>query len=132
MTPRVTALLAILLAGRPCVAAAADSQDYAQCQAQAGGVTTRLEACDVAELARRDAALNEAYGHLVSALPADRQERLRAAERAWLAFVAAECDFRMSAETGGTDAPLVHDGCRLSLMADRIADLRQAIGVSHF
>ena len=121
---------AAVLAAR--AASAADSQTYEQCQQKAGGVTVQLQACNVAELARRDAVLNQTYQQLLSALPADRQKKLRAAERSWLAFADAECAFRMSAETGGTDAPLIHESCRISLVSARAADLQQALKVAHF
>lgn len=108
------------------------AQSYEQCQAAAGGVTVKLRACDVAELRRRDAALNQVYTELMRTLPPLRRERLRAAERAWIGFRDAECAFRTTAEAGGSAAPLVAGGCHLELTASRIRDLRQALRVERF
>jgi len=57
---------------------------------------------------------------------------LRKAERAWVAFADAECDFRMSGEAGGMDAPLVYNTCRLELIARRTDDLRRAFEIEQF
>ena len=131
MSVRALAVLAVAaLAASP--APAADDQTFARCQQKAGGITVELQACNVAELARRDMLLNQTYGQLLSALPVDRQAKLRTAERTWLAFADAECAFRTSSETGGTDAPLIEESCRLSLVATRVADLQQALRIARF
>ena len=132
MSHRVCAVLALAGVVAAASASGEDLQTYEQCQQKAGGVTVQLQACNGAELTKRDAVLNQTYQKLLAALPAGRQGRLRNAERSWLAFADAECDFRMSAELGGTDAPLVAESCRLSLMATRIADLQQALKVAQY
>lgn len=109
---------------------ASHAQSYEQCQAEAGGITTKLKACDAAELDRRNATLNKLYQQVLHALGPERQTGLRKAERAWVVFADAECDFRMSAEAGGMDAPLVYNACRLELIAHRIDDLRRALKVA--
>ena len=100
----------------------------AQCRLAAGGVTARLRACDAAELTRRDAELNRTYAELLRALPPARRERLRAAERAWVAFRDAECAFRASATEGGTATPLVAGACLLELTGERVDRLRTLLG----
>lgn len=117
-----------LLAGQ---ANAAESA-YTQCQDAAHSVMPALKACDGAQLARQDALLNTTYQTLMAALPPDRQEKLRDTERSWLAFASKECDFQMSAETGGMDAPLVYNACRLRLLAQRIDELHQGVSVARF
>ena len=68
----------------------------------------------------------------MAAVDPEQQEGLRTAERAWAAFMEADCHFRMSAEAGGTDAPLLYYSCRLELTARRIEDLRQALKIATF
>ena len=111
---------------------AAHAQSYEQCQAEAGGIVAKLKICDATELDRRDVMLNQVYQQLLHAISPERQEKLREAERAWTAFVDAESNFCMSAETGGMDAPLVYNGCRLQLGARRIEDLQKALKIAQF
>lgn len=130
---RIAGLLggvALLAATVAATRAAADP--YQDCRTAAAGVDPRLKACDAAELSRRDAQLNDAYRRLMAALPGVRQAKLRSAERAWVAFRDAECDFRASAETGGSDAPLVDAACRLELTAERLDALLKALKVARF
>lgn len=91
-----------------------------------------LKDCDAAELGRREASLNRLYQQLLHAIDPGRQAGLRKAERAWVAFADAECDFRMSVEAGGMNAPLVYNACRLELIARRIGDLQKALKVAQF
>lgn len=113
-------------------ASASHAQSYEQCQAEAEGNTMSLKDCDAAELDRREATLNTLYKQVLHAVRPERQAGLRKAERAWVAFADAECGFHRSAETGGTDAPLVYNACRLELMARRIDDLRRALKIAQF
>lgn len=111
---------------------ASHAQSYEQCQAEAGGVIPSLKDCDAAELDRREATLNRLYKQVLAAVSPERREGLRKAERAWVAFADAECGFRMAPEVGGMDAPLVHNVCRLELIAHRIEDLQKALKVAQF
>jgi len=111
---------------------ASHAQSYEQCRAKAGGVTISLKDCDAAELDRREAVLNRLYKQVLHAVGPGRQAGLRRAERAWVAFADNECDFRMSGEAGGTDAPLVYNACRLELIARRTDDLQRALKVAQF
>ena len=109
------------------------AQSYEQCQEKADGVIPELKDCDAAELTRREAMLNKLYQQVLHAVgPRGRQAGLRKAERAWLAFTDAECEFRMSAEVGGMNAPLVYNACRLELIARRIEALQKALEVAQF
>jgi len=111
---------------------ASHAQSYKQCQAKANGIIPMLKDCDAAELDRREAMLNRLYKQVLVAVSPGRQVGLRKAERAWVAFADAECDFRMSAEAGGMDAPLAYNACRLELIARRIDDLQRALKVAQF
>ncbi len=133
MTHRGLASLGFALGAAALVSiSASHAQSYEQCQAQAGGVIPSLKDCDAAELGRREAMLNRLYKQVLAAVGPERQEGLRKAERAWVAFADAECGFRMAPEVGGMDAPLVHNACRLELIARRIEDLQKALRVAQF
>ena len=108
------------------------AQSYEQCQEKSGGITTALKDCDAAELKRREATLNKLYKQVQAAVGPGQQAGLRKAERAWVAFADAECDFRMAPEVGFTDAPLVYYACRLELIARRIDDLQRALKLAQF
>lgn len=111
---------------------ASHAQSYEQCQAEADGIIPRLKDCDAAELDRREAVLNKFYKQVLRAINPGRQAELRKAERAWVVFADAECAFRMSAEAGGMNAPLLYNACRLELIARRIDDLQRALKVAQF
>ncbi len=133
MTPRGLASLGFALGAAALVSiSASHAQSYEQCQAQAGGVIPSLKECDAAELGRREAMLNRLYKQVLAVVSPERREGLRKAERAWVAFADTECDFRMSAEAGGMNAPLVYNACRLELIARRIEDLQRALKVAQF
>ena len=109
-----------------------DEQSYEKCQDKAGGVIPSMKECDGAELQRRDAMLNQLYQELLHTVKPERQELLRRAERAWLAFMEAECAFSSSAEAGGMDEPIVYNGCRLELTAQRVERLKKALDFAQF
>ena len=111
---------------------ASQAQSYEQCRENAGGVIPALKDCDAAELGRREAILNKLYQQVLRAVGPGQQARLRKAERAWVAFAEAECDFRMAPEVGGMDAPLVCNVCRLEVIARRIEDLRRTLEIAQF
>lgn len=111
---------------------ASHAQSYERCQAEADGIIPRLKDCDAAELDRREAVLNKFYKQVLRAVNPGRQAELRKAERAWVVFADAECAFRMSAEAGGMNAPLLYNACRLELIARRIDDLQRALKVTQF
>lgn len=125
----IGAILALAALDSP---AHATEASYAQCQKAANGVDPQLKACDAAEIASRDAVLNQTYRRLIAMLSAPRQNLLRASERSWVAFRDSECEFRRSAEAGGSDAGLVYNRCRLDLTARRVDDLNKVLTVAKF
>jgi uncharacterized protein YecT (DUF1311 family) len=114
----------------PCISA--DEAPYSLCSKEAGGVDSRLKACEAAELASNDARLNDVYRRLLAGVGAGREAQLRAAERAWINFRDAECDFRTSIEVGGSDAALLRDRCLTELTNDRTESLAKALDVASF
>ncbi len=106
------------------------AKSYEQCQADPNWSIMSLKDCDAAELDRREAVLNRLYKQVLHAIGPERQAELRKAERTWITFSGAECAFRISAEAGGMNAPLVYNACRLELIARRTDDLRKELKVA--
>lgn len=99
--------------------------DYAAEVDRSGGVTFDMREAQGRANERWDAELNRVYRDLLAALPAADQDRLRTAQRAWLAFRDAELAFAES-ETiagGGTMAPLVVNDIAMGLLRDRTCAL---------
>jgi uncharacterized protein YecT (DUF1311 family) len=75
-----------------------------------------------------DAELNRVYGQLVSKMAdAGETESLKKAQRAWIAFRDAQCDFEAYLNQGGTIYGLVVTGCQTDQTKKRTAELRQII-----
>jgi uncharacterized protein YecT (DUF1311 family) len=76
---------------------------YVQCQSSgqaADGVMTAIAACIADELRLQDGALNAEYQRIIALLPADRAQKLRETQRAWIVSRDREC--AAEARTGGT------------------------------
>ena len=58
-----------------------------------------------------DAKLNDACRRLMATLDATNREKLRRAERAWLAWRNAECALETGSYQGGSACPMVELGC---------------------
>lgn len=76
------------------------------------------------DLKAADAELNRLYREMEARLAddADTLERLKASQRAWIAFRDAECAFAASAVEGGSAYPEVVASCRAGLTTKRVAD----------
>jgi uncharacterized protein YecT (DUF1311 family) len=101
---------------------------YAACLDRASGVTSEMRDCSAAEYERQDQALNATYRDLMARLPAELKTELRDAQRAWIGFRDAECDYRSLAQ-GGTLGLLVRDSCWLDLTTARVARLRDELEI---
>jgi uncharacterized protein YecT (DUF1311 family) len=92
--PWAVALLVSMLAVNAASAAPSDdpTQDQQQaCLADPAAASTAGQTqCAVTAAARYDQRLNAAYGKLMRRLPPEPAARLKAAQRAWLAFRAAD------------------------------------------
>jgi uncharacterized protein YecT (DUF1311 family) len=93
-----------------------------------GTLATQLEmnACAGRNFDRADAELNRVYGEVTARLGGDAAGlgRLRAAERAWVAFRDTECDFAAVAVEQGSIHPMIWAGCREAMTLDRTEALR--------
>ncbi|MCP1200408.1 lysozyme inhibitor LprI family protein [Notoacmeibacter sp. MSK16QG-6] len=55
------------------------------------------------------------------------EEILRAAQRAWIAYRDAECDYQAYDALGGTMQPMLGSECRARLTAERVSQWRQEL-----
>jgi uncharacterized protein YecT (DUF1311 family) len=110
----ITGMLAMLLAGAP----PAGCPD----KSQAG-----LNLCAAAEYRAANMHLNHAYANLMAVLDPPGQQRLRAAQRSWIAFRDAECMLETAGGVNGQGsiAPLIGYECLRDLTSARSNRLRQ-------
>src|SRR5262249_8206185 len=99
------------------------SKEYSVCIDKAvEGAWADMFECTGEELDRQDARLNDAYKKLMSKLSRDRKKALLKAQRAWIKFREANCDYYFDPD-GGKAAHLNASGCLLTMTATRIKDL---------
>ncbi len=98
------------------------STQYSQCMDNSGGVTVSMLDCIAAETKLQDDRLNMAYKEAMSQLSAERKKQLKEAQRAWIKFRDANCDFYFDPE-GGTSASVMASDCVMSETAERAAEL---------
>jgi uncharacterized protein YecT (DUF1311 family) len=124
MRKTVLAVIMTLCAAR---AHAEDTRPYSVIDC--GKFTTQMDLnkCAVDNLKSADKALNEAYQALTAKqVEAASKQRLKAAQRAWIAFRDRECAFEVGPqEGGGTIWPMENSGCLEEITATRIRTLKQ-------
>ncbi len=98
-----------------------NSPEYDACMDTAYSTVDML-ACTDAEVKKHDKLLNANYRKLMSNLNPDRQATLRKAQRLWIKYRQANCDFYYDPE-GGTIQSLHSSGCVLTMTADRAKEL---------
>ena len=78
-----------------------------------------------AEYRAEDEKLNKAYGEIMKRLSDSPEVRklLQTAQRAWIAFRDAECEFATNSSKGGSIYPMALLGCKLSLTQARTEQL---------
>lgn len=126
MKPRRGSLVGIIATGLASCSAFAQetntSKAFEACIEKSGGVTSSMLDCAGAETEIQDKRLNTAYQELLKSITAKRQVQLREAQRRWLAFRKANCDFYADPD-GGTSASLAASSCFLTATANRAKEL---------
>jgi uncharacterized protein YecT (DUF1311 family) len=80
--------------------------------------------CLGAEYTRQDKRLNDAYRKLLARVSKQKGDELRKVQRAWLAYVEAECGFLYDNEAfAGTSDRVEASSCNVTERARRAADL---------
>ncbi|MDP1665473.1 MAG: lysozyme inhibitor LprI family protein [Methylobacter sp.] len=98
------------------------SQTFLACMDQSGGVTVSMIECMNAEAERQDVRLNNAYKDIMSGLSPERKKQLQEAQRLWLKYRTANCDFYYDPD-GGTIAGVSANDCFMSATAARAKEL---------
>jgi uncharacterized protein YecT (DUF1311 family) len=98
------------------------SAKYAKCIEQSGGTDPGMLDCMGAEEKRQDKRLNDAYKKLMSELNPERKKELQEAQRLWLKYVEANCNFYLDPD-GGTAAKLAATECPVLAKAARAKEL---------
>ncbi|TAN65862.1 MAG: DUF1311 domain-containing protein [Methylobacter sp.] len=113
----------MVVAVQPVFAADDDlSQIFSTCMDQAGGVTPSMVECMNAETERQDVRLNKAYKDIMAGLSAGRKKQLQEAQRLWIKYRKANCDFYYDPD-GGSIARINASDCFLSATAARAKEL---------
>ncbi len=117
----LTAFLAV--ASAPAFAQQNDlSPEFAKCIEQSGGTDPGMLDCIGAEEKRQDKRLNDAYKKLMSELSPGRKQGLQDAQRLWLKYAEANCNFYLDPD-GGTVATLAAAECPVLAKAARAKEL---------
>lgn len=82
-----------------------------------------LTQCHADEAARWDDLLNIIYRRVIQTLDAEGEERLRAAQRAWITYRDLTCEMERMRYDGGSIAPMIEAQCTARLTEQRTRDL---------
>lgn len=83
-----------------------------------------LNECSAEDYADADAELTRIYDSLMAEASGDEEERLRAAQRAWLPFRDAHCETKAALYEGGSIQPLIRASCLANVTRERTEHLR--------
>jgi uncharacterized protein YecT (DUF1311 family) len=112
--------------GRDCIGRVSDP-----CEAETGGSTMSMLACENKEIAVWDALLNDEYQKLLGALPGKAAQQVRAAERLWVQLKDADCQVPDAIFEGGTMSIPIAAQCVLTRTAWRTLQMRDWWGMAH-
>jgi uncharacterized protein YecT (DUF1311 family) len=98
------------------------SAEYSKCIEQSGATDPGMFDCIVAEAERQDKRLNDAYKKLMNELKPERRKELQEAQRLWLEYTEANCNFYLDPD-GGTAAKLAASECPVLAKASRAKEL---------
>lgn len=82
-----------------------------------------MNICANEDFSAADAKLNATYQNLISASDANTGQLLQSAQRAWIVFRDAECEYTTAGSEDGSIHPMEVSECLTRLTNDRIAQL---------
>lgn len=95
------------------------------CMTKPGGETTAgMKRCSAREAEAWDALLNSEYQQVIGNLDGKAEEKLRAAQRAWLTMRDNDCAIPFEVYAGGTIAGVIAANCLMERTAVRTLQLR--------
>lgn len=100
----------------------ADDNAFSVCMEKSGGVTSSMIDCIAEETKSQDVRLNKAYKEVMASVSSERKKELQDAQRLWLKYRKANCDFYYDPE-GGTIARVNANNCFLSTTEARAKEL---------
>lgn len=118
-------LLGLMICGVSQITSADDTEltrQFSICMDKSGGVTVEMLDCIAAETERQDLRLNKAYKDVMAELTPQRKKQLQEAQRAWIKYRDANCDFYADPD-GGTLAAVSSNDCYMSTTASRAKEL---------
>lgn len=83
-----------------------------------------MNQCAFAAFETADAELNTVYQQLIGRIDKRYVASLRAAQRAWVPFRDAQCDFESMGWEGGSGRPMIQSGCLRRVTEERTLLLR--------
>ena len=98
------------------------SKQFNGCMDKAGGVTTSMVECIVAETKLQDVRLNKAYKNLTNTLDTTRKKELQDTQRLWIKYRDANCKFYYDPD-GGSIVRVTSAGCFMDMTAERADEL---------
>jgi len=98
------------------------SKQFSVCMDKSGGITMNMIDCMTEENKLQDARLNKAYKSLIAELPPARKTQLLEAQRAWIKFRDANCDFYYDPD-GGSMARVSASDCVMRTTTERAREL---------
>jgi uncharacterized protein YecT (DUF1311 family) len=98
------------------------SAEYSKCIEQSGGTDPGMLDCIGAEGDRQDKRLNDVYKKLMNKLKPERKRALQEAQRIWIKYTEANCNFYLDPD-GGTAARLAASECPVLAKATRVKEL---------
>jgi uncharacterized protein YecT (DUF1311 family) len=117
-------LALVWLLGVPAQALSQSAAETSACENARS--TAAMRECEIRRLKRADEGMSVAYRSLRGKLDQRGREKLRAAQRAWLQFRAAEADYQADFVRDGTLAPLVAASVQADLTEARRKELEKA------
>lgn len=98
------------------------TKQFSICMDKSGGVTVDMLNCISTETKLQDTRLNKAYKEVIVQLSSSRKKQLQDAQRAWLKYRDANCNFYADPD-GGTIASVSSNDCFMSATASRAKEL---------
>jgi uncharacterized protein YecT (DUF1311 family) len=103
------------------------TKQFSRCMETSNGVTINMIECIDAETKRQDLRINKAYKTLMDQLSPERKKQLQQAQRAWITYRDANCQFYFDPD-GGSLARVSANNCFMSATATRSKELEGMTG----
>ena len=98
------------------------SAAFGKCITKAGAVDPEVLECIGDEFEVQDRRLNSSYKALIAKLDAPRRKQLQDAQKLWIKYVDANCNFYYD-PNGGTSARMLSAHCLINARAERAGEL---------